>query len=77
MHFVLKLLNKECLVQTLYEILGLLGAGMILFILYRSIKGNPAQFSKENLNKSFFTMGLLALALIGFIALMVILLRAT
>lgn len=61
----------------LYEILGLIGGGIILFILYRSIKGNPAQFSKENLNKSFFTMGVLALVLIGFIALMVFMLRST
>lgn len=63
--------------QTLYQILGLIGAGMILFILYRTIKGSPGQFSKENLNKSFFTMGILAVALIGFIALMVLILRST
>lgn len=63
--------------QTFYEILGLLGAGMILFILYRFIKGNPGQFSKENLNKSFLTMGVLALLLIGFIAVMVFTLRHT
>lgn len=63
--------------QTFYEILGLLGAGMILFILYRSIKGNPGQFSRENLSKSFFTMGVLALGLIAFIALMVLMLRST
>ena len=63
--------------HTLYQILALLGAGMILFILYRSIKGNPGQFSKENLNKSFFTMGVLALGLIGFIALLVLILRNT
>ncbi|MDR3502223.1 MAG: hypothetical protein P4L79_06535 [Legionella sp.] len=63
--------------QTLYEILGLVGAGLVLFILYRSIKGNPAQFSKENLNNSFFTMGVLALVLIGFIAVLVLMVRHT
>jgi len=63
--------------QTLYQILGLVGAGMILFILYRMIKGNPGQFSKENLSKSFYTMGLLAIGLIGFIALLVLILRNT
>lgn len=63
--------------QTFYEILGFVSAGIILFILYRSIKGNPDQFSKENLNKSFFTMGVLAIALIGFIALLVLMLRST
>ncbi|HHW4981661.1 TPA: hypothetical protein ACU0X8_001201, partial [Legionella anisa] len=60
--------------ETLYQILGLMGAGLIMFILYRAIKGRPEQFSKENLNKSFFTMGVLALVLIGFIALLVLIL---
>ncbi|KTD42740.1 hypothetical protein [Legionella parisiensis] len=63
--------------ETLYQILGLMGAGLIIFILYRAIKGRPEQFSKENLNKSFFTMGVLALVLIGFIALLVLILRNT
>ncbi|QMT58711.1 MULTISPECIES: hypothetical protein [unclassified Legionella] len=63
--------------ETLYQILGLIGAGMIVFILYRTIKGRPEQFSKENLNKSFYTMGVLALVLIGFIALLVLILRNT
>lgn len=61
--------------ETLYQILGLIGAGMIIFLLYRTIKGNPDQFSKENLNKSFSTLGILALVLIGFIALLVLILR--
>lgn len=61
--------------QTLYQILGFLGAAMILFVVYRFIKGNPQQFSKEYLNKSFLTMGLLALILIAFIALLVLMLR--
>lgn len=63
--------------QTLYQILALIGAGMIVFVLYRAIKGSPEQFSKDNLNKSFFTMGVLALALIAFIALLVWILKAT
>ncbi|KTD72347.1 hypothetical protein [Legionella tucsonensis] len=63
--------------ESLYQILGLIGAGLIIFILYRAIKGKPEQFSKENLNKSFFTMGVLALVLIGFIALLVLILRNT
>ena len=61
--------------ETLYQVLGLIGAGLIIFILYRSIKGNPEQFSKDNLNKSFLTMGVLALGLIGFIALLILILR--
>lgn len=63
--------------ETLYQILALLGAGMIIFILYRTIKGRPDQFSKENLSKSFSTMGILAIGLIGFIALLVLMLRNT
>jgi hypothetical protein len=63
--------------QTFYEILGVLGAVMILFVLYRTIKGSPEQFSKENLSKSFFTMGVLALVLIAFVAFLVFMLRNT
>ena len=63
--------------ETFYQILALIGAGLIVFILYRTIKGRPDQFSKENLNKSFYTMGVLALILIGFVALLVLILRNT
>ena len=63
--------------NTFYQILGLLGAAMIIFVLYRTIKGRPDQFSKENLSKSFLTMGVLAIGLIGFIALLVLMLRNT
>ncbi|KTC84689.1 MULTISPECIES: hypothetical protein [Legionella] len=61
--------------ETLYQILGLIGAGLIVWILYRMIKGRPEQFSRENLSKSFSTMGFLALILIAFIALLVFMLR--
>lgn len=63
--------------ETLYQILGLLGAGLIVWVLYRSIKGRPEQFSRENLSKSFSTMGVLGLLLIGFVALLVFILRHT
>jgi hypothetical protein len=63
--------------ETLYQILGLIGAGMIIFVLYRFIKGSPGQFSKENMSKSFMTMGVLAVVLIGFVALLVLMLRNT
>ncbi|WP_028388977.1 hypothetical protein [Legionella fairfieldensis] len=63
--------------ETLYQILGLIGAGLIVWLLYRNIKGRPEQFSRENLGKSFSTMGILALILIGFIALLVYMLRYT
>jgi hypothetical protein len=60
---------------TLYTILALLGSGLIIFYLYKVIKGQPEQFSKENLNKSFLTMGILACILIAFVALLVATLR--
>ncbi len=62
--------------DTLYQILGLVGAALIVWVIYRSIKGRPGQFSKENISKSFSSMGLLALLLIGFVALLVFLTRA-
>ncbi len=61
--------------ETLYQILGILGAGLIIFILYRMIKGRPEMFTRENLTKSFSTMGVLGLLLIAFIAFLVMMLR--
>ena len=63
--------------ETLYQLLGLLAAGLIVWVLYRSIKGRPEQFNRENLSKSFSTMGLLGVLLIGFVALLVFILRHT
>ncbi|HVT61914.1 MAG TPA: hypothetical protein VHD33_00290 [Legionellaceae bacterium] len=63
--------------ETLYQILGLLGAGLIIWLLYRTIKSRPDQFSRENISKSFSTMGLLALALIAFVAFLIFLVRHT
>ncbi|WP_133127641.1 hypothetical protein [Legionella nagasakiensis] len=63
--------------ETFYQILGLLAAGLIVWVLYRAIKGRPEQFSRENLAKSFSSMGILALLLIGFVALLVLFLRTT
>lgn len=63
--------------QTFYQILGIVGAILIVWVLYRSIKGRPELFSKENMNKSFSSMGLLALFLIAFVALLVFFLRSS
>jgi len=63
--------------ETFYQILGILGAVMIVFVLYRTVKGKPEQFSKENLSKSFLTMGVLALGLIVFVALLIFMVRST
>ena len=61
--------------DTLYQILGLVATGLIVWMLYRTVKGRPELFSRENLNKSFSTMGILALGLIVFIAIMVMFLK--
>lgn len=63
--------------ETLYQVLGLLGAGLIVWVIYRSVKGHPEVFSHENLSKSFSTMGILALALIIFVAVLVMIVRNT
>lgn len=61
--------------ETFYQILAIAAAGLIVWYLYRVVKGRPELFSRANLNKSFFTMGILAIILIGFVGLLVLLLR--
>ncbi|RUQ88662.1 hypothetical protein [Legionella septentrionalis] len=63
--------------QTFYQVLAIAAAGFIMWLLYRTVKGRPELFSRDNLSKSFSSMGLLALILIGFIALLVFILRNT
>lgn len=63
--------------QTLYQLLGLLGAGLVIWYLYRVIKGRPDQFSRDKINQSFLTMGILGVVLIGFVGLLVLLARHT
>lgn len=58
-----------------YQILGAVGACLIAWILYRYIKGKPEQLSRENLSKSFLSMGILALLLIGFVGFLVLILN--
>lgn len=61
--------------QTFYQLLALVGAGLLVWFIYRAIKGNPTQFSRENLTKSFSSMGILALVLIVFVAFLVMITR--
>lgn len=63
--------------ETFYQILGIAGAILIVVLLYRSVKGRPELFTKENLNKSLSSMGMLALALMGFVALLILFLRSS
>lgn len=50
-------------------------AAFMCWMLFKYIRSNPEALSKANLNKSFYTMGILGLALIAFVALVVVLLR--
>jgi len=52
--------------------LGFLG---LIWLMYHTIKTNPDLFSRENLSRSFTTLGILALILIGVVGLAIILLR--
>lgn len=58
------------------KLLYVIGAALLIWLLYRQVKGNPEMFSRTNLSKSFFTLGILALLLIGFIGLLVVMLRS-
>ena len=61
--------------ETFYQILALIGVGFVIWFLYRSIRARPEQFSRENLSKSFYTMAILALGLIVFVAFLVFMVR--
>ena len=63
--------------NTLYQLLGIVGAGLIVWFMYRAIKGQPNQFTRENITKSFSTMGVLAIILIVFVSLLVFMVRST
>ena len=46
---------------------AVLVAGLVAWLGYRGIKGNPGLFTKENLGKTIGTLGWLALMLIAVI----------
>jgi len=58
------------------KILAIVVAAVLVWLTFKMLKGRPELLSKENLTKSFSTMGLLALGLIGFVGLCIYLLRA-
>lgn len=58
-----------------HMILYVIFAGVLVWYGVRTVRNNPALFSKENMGKSFQTMGFLALGLIVFVALLVFLLK--
>lgn len=58
----------------LSKIAAVLFGVFLAFMLYRFVRSNPESLSKESLGKSFYSMGILAVALIVFIALVIMLL---
>ena len=58
------------------QLFGIIAAGLILWFTISRVRNNPQLFSSENIRKSFGTMGMLALILIAFIALLIILLKS-
>ncbi len=60
---------------TFYQILAIVLIGLAIWWLYRTVKNQPQLFSKDNLNKSVYTLGVLALILIVFVAFLVMLVR--
>lgn len=63
--------------ETVYQLLAILGMGLVVWFLYYQIKHRPELFSRDNLMKSFTTMGVLGLILIVFVAVLVMLVRST
>ena len=61
--------------ETLYQVLGLVGAGVIVWYLYRVIKSRPDQFSRDKISQSLRSMGILAVVLILFVTFLVFLVR--
>jgi len=59
----------------LSKIAAILFAAFLLWMLFRYIKSNPESLSFASLNKSLYTMGILAIGLIVFITFIVMLLR--
>lgn len=58
-----------------YMILYVIGAIACVWFAWYFIRTNPALFTRENMDKSFTTVGFLALGLIGFIALLIFMLK--
>lgn len=53
----------------------LLVGAFVVWMTVRNIRNQPEAFSKENTNKSVKTLGVLALLLIAFVAILIITIR--
>lgn len=61
--------------ETLYQLLAIVGIGLLAWFTYRTIKNKPHQFTREKLSHSFFTMGILGIILIAFVGLLILFVR--
>lgn len=62
--------------ETLYQLLALVGAGLLVWYTYRTVSNRPEAFRGASMQQSLKTMGLLAIALILFVAFLVLMLKA-
>lgn len=58
-------------------ILFLISAALMIWFMIRTIRGNPQAFNKENMGKSIYTVGILALLIIAIIFICVLFLRTS
>lgn len=58
-------------------LLYLLGAGLMVWLIVRMVRGNPGAFTREALSRSVFTLGVLALMLIGVVFVCIKILKTT
>ena len=61
--------------ETVYQLLAIVAGVLICWLVYTTVKGQPNVFSRENLSKSLTSMGLLALVLMAFVALLILSVR--
>ena len=61
--------------QFLTQLAFIILAAFLIWQLYHYVKANLGAFSKANLSRSIFTLGILTLLLIGFIAICVLIVK--
>lgn len=62
--------------STISQLLIVVLAIFLGWQMYRFVRNNPSAFSRINIDRSIFTLGILCLALIAFIAVLVWLLKS-
>jgi hypothetical protein len=57
------------------KLLVILLAAFLVWQMFAYVRSNPQAFSKSSLSRSIFTLGILALLLIGFVAICVLIVK--